>query len=252
MERKSTPRHSGTTIMASTWASSRMCPISRSRYTGMIGFCTAPRRAKATMTTRVSMAVGSTHETSTPRSIPTDASRSATPTVCAANPEQLMRLPCSSTRRIWSGDSAALSVDQLDKALDVHQIARSSCTSRRVSDRSTMAPTVGGAFLHLRVGMPRISTSPVSKRGPRVVSPAVASAMDPPVWCAPVASAVAFTALAVVSRAALSGLTTQPAPQCTESRLELWSLHGPPLRFQLEGDRGVHVSDAVDRRGSSP
>ena len=41
-------------------------PTSRSRYTGMIGFCTAPNRASAACNTSVDGQVGNCHETDTP------------------------------------------------------------------------------------------------------------------------------------------------------------------------------------------
>ncbi len=52
---------------------------SRSRRIGISGLCTAPSRARATITTTVSSVVGSCQETTVPRPIPCGVSAAATP-----------------------------------------------------------------------------------------------------------------------------------------------------------------------------
>ena len=66
----SNPRQRSVVIITSvpTWLV--MKPTSRSRRIGMSGFCTAPSRASATITTIVSSVVGSCHETIVPAPMP--------------------------------------------------------------------------------------------------------------------------------------------------------------------------------------
>ena len=62
----SNPRHRSVVIITSVPTWRVMKPTSRSRRIGMSGFCTAPSRASATITTIVSSVVGSCHETIVP------------------------------------------------------------------------------------------------------------------------------------------------------------------------------------------
>jgi hypothetical protein len=99
----SKPRHRCGTIMTSVPSWLVMKPSSLARQIGSTGFCTAPRRASATITTIVSSAVGNCHETMVPAPTPSATSAAAVVAAASRNRAVVRLRPKSSESTTRSG-----------------------------------------------------------------------------------------------------------------------------------------------------
>ena len=134
----SNPRQNSGTTRNSVDSWPVMKPTSCSRSIGMIGFCTAPSRASAAMTTMVSSVVGSCQDTTVPAPIPLLANAAAVAHAASWNWRAVRLRPWSSASSRRLGSRRAASAINVQNVLSSDTIAilnQVRWTKSRVRDR---------------------------------------------------------------------------------------------------------------------